>query len=1143
MASTIKKFIAGISAVAVMATMSIPVMAEATPVFDEDYTLAEANKNSWTRDDSNGTITAAGLKFTNTATGGPRWSGVEFDEAITSSALVEYSVQVVESSNPNATVICVGSKGNKTNELPASIVRVVINTDAASGDVNGASFTMSASGRTTPWLNVKHIINAESKEVTTTITSDNDDVIYEGSSAYLSSSASFAAFGISLGKNSCTATFRNLKISTVEAPGIEFDDISRIEVGTTEKIATVTNATDIQAELTDAVSFSYTIEDTGEVYVTADKDAVSGTDTTLTIKATGDVEVSKSITLIAQTAQEIADSVAGNIKLSGEAITDNGDGTYTVLGGFNVPVSDGTALISWSSDNNGVSVGNDGSVSVSSSANGTIVLTATVEYNGATADRDFTLIIPANKIFYEVDFNDASLGNLASIDGPASGEYAGITANVVTRSGSGNCNYVSIANGLSDSNYLAIVTSNYNVSDSGIGNQRKTYLVLSKMAGISISNTLHINFDVYFTKTTSSLLFTDGTNSIYVDAGMTDGDDLPAEKWYNVNIDSTPSDGVCIITIKDADGNVLSRYNSDVVLKNLKQIDTDGKNDIYFYIDNLVVADAVIPSITQETDTVLVGTSEKVATIKNASDIDVTLSNPTEFSYTVENGELILESTGSQSASTTVTVSAENEGVVTSETFTVVSLETSEIVGAALAKNTVYYTSDKKGQYIAPVIKDGSIIYNNVVLPSTEKVTLYGNTYVADVTWKVTSGQAYLSDAGVISVSDKSAHDVTLQKTVKYSKNGKVVGTDSATYSLKVMFEPDDVLEEVTLALAAKGADDATKAELLKAAVYDYQVAFDAAYDANFSSVPKSASSDIELPTSGYFGSEFKWSSSAPTVISNSGKFTKPSSSKTVNMVASVISGSAVAEKTFNISVAGSNTGSGGGGGGGSTSSTGTKNSGSGGGTIYTANTGAVAANNTSAADKVAQLQEEALAANDLFKDVSQAAWARDEINGLAKAGVINGKTGELFAPNDTITRAEFAKILMGTLGLASDAYTTSSFKDVSPDDWCFKYVESAYNLGIINGVGAGTFAPNALITRQDMAVMVARAAQVAGKDISEVAEVKTFADAANISDYAKASVDTLVKGGIINGMSDTEFAPLANATRAQAAKILYKFL
>ena len=113
----------------------------------------------------------------------------------------------------------------------------------------------------------------------------------------------------------------------------------------------------------------------------------------------------------------------------------------------------------------------------------------------------------------------------------------------------------------------------------------------------------------------------------------------------------------------------------------------------------------------------------------------------------------------------------------------------------------------------------------------------------------------------------------------------------------------------------------------------------------------------------------------------------------------------------------------------------------------------------------------------------------------------------------------------------------------MQPSDWYFEYVESAYNLGIINGVADGVFAPDALITRQDMAVMVARAAAVSGKTIAEVAESKTFDDAESISDYAQNAVDALVKGGIINGMSDTEFAPLNNATRAQAAKILYNFL
>lgn len=435
---------------------------------------------------------------------------------------------------------------------------------------------------------------------------------------------------------------------------------------------------------------------------------------------------------------------------------------------------------------------------------------------------------------------------------------------------------------------------------------------------------------------------------------------------------------------------------------------------------------------------------------------------------------------------------------------------------------TVASADDKTVTY--PVASIGTV-KTDIALPT--RVRLTADSYVG-ITWKVSSENAELSKDNVVeyTTSDFNEHDVTITGTFSYVKNDtNVVSKTADSYSYKVQFTSSDV-------------------ESTDSALDKYKVRFDAAYDENFESIPSSATSDINLPTTGYFGSKFVWSSSAPTVISNSGKYTRPTSSKSVNLAATIISGSASVIKNFAVSVAGSNNnGGGGGGGGGSVSSTGTTNKGTSGGAIYSSNTGAVASEVTSAADRVSRLQEEALASNDLFTDIPQAAWAREEINGLAKAGVINGKTDTLFAPNDTVTRAEFAKMLMGTLGLASNAYTTSSFRDVPTDAWYFAAVESAYNLGIINGVSAGTFAPNALITRQDMAVMVARAAEIAGKTISETAEAKAFADEGSIADYAKASVDTLVKGGVINGMSDTEFAPLANATRAQAAKILYRFL
>lgn len=80
-------------------------------------------------------------------------------------------------------------------------------------------------------------------------------------------------------------------------------------------------------------------------------------------------------------------------------------------------------------------------------------------------------------------------------------------------------------------------------------------------------------------------------------------------------------------------------------------------------------------------------------------------------------------------------------------------------------------------------------------------------------------------------------------------------------------------------------------------------------------------------------------------------------------------------------------------------------------------------------------------------------------------------------------------------------------------------------------------------ITRQDMAVIIYRAAQATGVELDETNEGKTFDDDMSVAAYAKEAVDMLVRAGVINGISETEFAPLANATRAQAAKMTYELV
>ncbi len=446
-----------------------------------------------------------------------------------------------------------------------------------------------------------------------------------------------------------------------------------------------------------------------------------------------------------------------------------------------------------------------------------------------------------------------------------------------------------------------------------------------------------------------------------------------------------------------------------------------------------------------------------------------------------------------------------------------------EYIDPVIASLTV--TSADDATVVYEDAKNIGIVNRDLQFPTSVKVA-DGDVKIA---WEVVSGEEYASidKNGLLTImtQDNSAHEVELKAVFTYVKNSNdIISKTDEGYKLNVQFSEDDV-----------NSDDT--------ALDKYKVRFDAANEDQFD-IPSSTSSDIELITEGEFGSSIKWTSNAPTIISNTGDFTRPSTNRNVTLTASIMSGAFSETKTFEVTARARSTssGSGGGGGGGSTSSTGSTSNIDTSGTIAQANPGTITTPQSSQeiVDELIQQREEA---ENRFTDIGGVSWARDAINGLYDAGIINGKTETTFAPNDNVTRAEFAKMLMGVFGLTSSGFTTSSFYDVPTDAWYFQSVESAYNLGIINGVSAGYFDPDANITRQDMAVMVMRAATVAGQSVTAVEEAITFADDASIADYAKEAVSTLQAAGIINGVSDTEFAPVSNATRAQAAQILYSFL
>lgn len=226
--------------------------------------------------------------------------------------------------------------------------------------------------------------------------------------------------------------------------------------------------------------------------------------------------------------------------------------------------------------------------------------------------------------------------------------------------------------------------------------------------------------------------------------------------------------------------------------------------------------------------------------------------------------------------------------------------------------------------------------------------------------------------------------------------------------------------------------------------------------------------------------------------------------------------------KVFNESVknpTSQNNTPGGGGGGGSSSSS---NSG---GIIGVPNMTVPVYNNTEAEN------------NDVFSDLDSVEWAKESITALCKAGVINGMSVGKFVPNAPVTREQFIKMMVCAYGLENkDA--KCSFEDVGEDAWYYRYVASACEAGIVNGISDTFFGSGRNITREDMAVMAYRTALSCGFEFNNEAE--DFADTDNINDYAKDAVHALKSEGIMNGKDNNLFAPKDFATRAEAAKIIY---
>ena len=184
---------------------------------------------------------------------------------------------------------------------------------------------------------------------------------------------------------------------------------------------------------------------------------------------------------------------------------------------------------------------------------------------------------------------------------------------------------------------------------------------------------------------------------------------------------------------------------------------------------------------------------------------------------------------------------------------------------------------------------------------------------------------------------------------------------------------------------------------------------------------------------------------------------------------------------------------------------------------------------------------------NKTFSDI-QDSWAKSDIELLASKMLIAGKSDSAYEPKSNITRAEFATLLVRALGLEEGILQPGQFKDVDLNAWYAGSVATAVAKGIITGFEGQLFKPNNNITREEMAVMIVRAAQVAGIDNKlSAAEQETyltrFGDHETISAWAGKDVALAAGAGIINGMPNGDFSPRNNADRAQSAVMLKRFL
>ena len=179
------------------------------------------------------------------------------------------------------------------------------------------------------------------------------------------------------------------------------------------------------------------------------------------------------------------------------------------------------------------------------------------------------------------------------------------------------------------------------------------------------------------------------------------------------------------------------------------------------------------------------------------------------------------------------------------------------------------------------------------------------------------------------------------------------------------------------------------------------------------------------------------------------------------------------------------------------------------------------------------------------FEDVKPGDWCYDNVRYVVSAGLFNGKTNTVFAPNDPMTRDMVVVVLWRLSGSPVIPGSDCSFTDVAKSSYAYEAIRWANYFGIVQGYSDTYFGYGKSVNREQLVTFLFRYAKnYAGNDVSlyDSTNILGYSDVLTVSKGMTQAFQWAIGAGIVNGTTDTTLSPKTLATRAQVAAILSRY-